>query len=264
MEILFTGLALTKILISVLMVVLLSEVAKRVNASLAGILVGLPLGAGLSVYFIAYEQGVDFLIPAIPWGIAGLSAAQLFCLAYVKLGLASKQSPLVAIVLSSLGGMAVFLGAGAIIRLLDLSLVLAVLAFAVLTFMNIRLVQSFPEPPPAAPKQTLGFGSLLIRGIITGCLILVITAVAPLLGSRWAGVLSAFPSTLYAMVVLLHYDRGNELYPAVIKSFAYSVTTLAVFYMGCYFIIPLYGLNGGFSLVYLLSAGYLVLLKRCL
>lgn len=246
------------------MVVLLSEFAKRVNASLAGILVGLPLGAGLSVYFIAYEQGVDFLIPAIPWGIAGLISAQLFCLAYVKLGLASKQPPLVAITLSSAGGAAVFLGSGAIIRLLDLSLVLAVLGFAVLTLMNIRLVQRFPESPLAAPRQSLGFGGLLIRGVITGCLILVITAAAPLLGSRWAGVLSAFPSTLYAMVVLLHYDSGNELYPTVIKNFAYSVTTLAVFYMGCYFLLPLYSINEGFSLVYLLSAGYLVLLKRCI
>lgn len=253
-----------KIFISVIMVVLLSEFAKRVNASLAGILVGLPLGAGLSVYFIAYEQGVNFLIPAIPWGIAGLSAAQLFCLAYVKIGLSSKHPPLVAIILSSLGGMAVFLGTGAIIRLLDLSLPWAVLGFAVLTLMNIRLVQRLPESPLAAPRQSLGFGGLLIRGVITGCLILVITAAAPLLGSRWAGVLSAFPSTLYAMVVLLHYDSGNELYPTVIKNFAYSVTTLAVFYMGCYFLLPLYNINEGFSLVYLLSAGYLVLLKRCI
>ena len=65
-------LVLLKIAIAAVTVVVLAEIAKRVDPVLSGVLLGLPLGAGLSVYFVALEQGVDFIVPGLPWAIAGL------------------------------------------------------------------------------------------------------------------------------------------------------------------------------------------------
>jgi len=59
---------LIKILISTVIVVLLAEISTRINPVLGGILSGLPLGAGLSVYFISYQNGIEFLVTGIPWG----------------------------------------------------------------------------------------------------------------------------------------------------------------------------------------------------
>ena len=72
-------LALLKIAIAAATVVGLAEIAKRIDPVLSGVLLGLPLGAGLSVYFVAAEQGVDFVVPGLPWAIAGLCSAVVFC-----------------------------------------------------------------------------------------------------------------------------------------------------------------------------------------
>ena len=103
---------------------------------------------------------------------------------------------------------------------------------------------------------------MLTRGLIAGLIITVITASAPIAGSRWAGILSSFPSTLYALLVIVHYEAGNDLYPAIIFNFGRSVTALAVFYLGCWVILPMFGLNLGFVIVYCISALYLYGLHR--
>ena len=77
---------LIKILISTVIVVLLAEISTRINPVLGGILSGLPLGAGLSVYFISYQNGIEFLVTGIPWGISALSSSILFCFFYFITG----------------------------------------------------------------------------------------------------------------------------------------------------------------------------------
>jgi len=80
------NLILIKIIISTLIVVLLAEISTRVNPVLGGIFSGLPLGAGLSVYFISYQEGIPFLVRGIPWGISALSSSILFCFFYLITG----------------------------------------------------------------------------------------------------------------------------------------------------------------------------------
>jgi uncharacterized membrane protein (GlpM family) len=64
------NLIIYKLIISILVVVILSEISKKINPLLGGILSGLPLGTGLAVYFISYEKGIEFLIGGIPWAVA--------------------------------------------------------------------------------------------------------------------------------------------------------------------------------------------------
>ena len=79
-------LIIVKILVSISMVLILAEIAKRVNPALSGIISGLPLGTGLSVYFIALQEGIPFMSGGIPWGIAGLASSASFCLTYLLAG----------------------------------------------------------------------------------------------------------------------------------------------------------------------------------
>ena len=255
-------LGLIKLIIAILTVVGLAEIAKRVDPTLSGVLLGLPLGAGLTVYFISFEQGVEFLLPGIPWAIAGLASSLLFCLGYLLIGKKINNQRLLAVVSASLAAMAAFFASGAFIRSLDLDVLQATLLFLAVAAGNILVLRFLPGENELKRSSPLSPKEMLVRALIAGLIITGVTVAAPLAGSRWAGILSSFPSTLYALLVIVHYETGNELYPAIIRGFARSVTTLAVFYWGCLVALPLFGLNLGFVLVYAISAIYLYLLHQ--
>ncbi|HZK11345.1 MAG TPA: hypothetical protein VFD10_03205, partial [Atribacterota bacterium] len=110
------NLILIKILISTIIVVLLAEISTRVNPVLGGIFSGLPLGAGLSVYFISYQEGIPFLVTGIPWGISALSSSILFCFFYLVTGRYFKpKNNLISIAASSFMGFISFFISGYLI-----------------------------------------------------------------------------------------------------------------------------------------------------
>ena len=104
--------------------------------------------------------------------------------------------------------------------------------------------------------------TLLLRGLIAGIIISLLTEIASITGSRWAGILSSFPSTLFALLVVLHFEEQKNLYPSVIYGFSFSVSTLLVFYISCWYLLPKLGLNLGFVAIYFISISYLFLLNK--
>jgi hypothetical protein len=259
-------LALLKIVIAAATVVGLAEIAKRINPMLSGVLLGLPLGAGLSVYFVAAEQGVDFVVPGLPWAIAGLCSAVVFCTVYLAVGQRLKCGRLLEVSGCSVVAMAAFFASAALVRSLEWTVLGATVAFLVVAAANIYLLRLLSLPRTVTAGKASGFGGLLLRGLIAGTIITAVTLVAPLAGSQWSGILSSFPSTLYALLIIVHYETGQTVYPGIIHSFARSVPALAVFYLGCMTLLPTLGLNRGFLAVYGISAAYVylthIMLKR--
>ena len=255
-------LSLIKLFISVITVVGLTEIAKKVDPILSGMLLGLPLGAGLTVYFISYEQGVEFLLSGLPWAVAGLASSLLFCLSYLLVGMQLHSRGILSLVAASFAAMAVFFASGAFIRILDLNFWKALFIFLAVAAGNICILRLLPWTQVKKKNNPLTFRKMLVRGLIAGMIITGITVAVPLAGNRWAGILSSFPSTLYALLVIVHYETGNDLYPVIIRGFAHSVTTLVVFYLGCLVFLPMFGLHLGFAIVYVISAIYLYILHQ--
>jgi hypothetical protein len=256
--------SLVKITVSVAIVIGLAEVSKRINPMWGGILMGLPLGAGLSVYFIGQEQGVLFVLEGIPWAIGGLASTLLFCLAYLGTGLYIRTQRVVGILICSAAATAAFLLSGKVLHSLSLTLATALLIFAVVWVVNIKLLNRIPAELCDKKTAPLKGHELLLRGLVTAVIILLVTTAAPWVGARWSGIFSSFPSTLYALLVIIHYDGGNQLYPSVIRGFGYSVSTLVVFYLGCLWGMPVYGFIAGFIFSYGISAFYLFLMHKLL
>lgn len=257
-------LALLKILISVATVVGLAEIAKRVDPVLSGVLLGLPLGAGLTVYFVSHEQGIDFLLPGLPWAIAGLASALVFCLAYLLAGRFFAKGRLGPVLGCSLVALLAFFLSGLAVRSQEWTVVGATVMFLAVAAANLFLLKLIPGSSVTLAKNPTGFRALVLRGLIAGLIITVVTLIAPRAGAYWTGILSSFPSTLYALLVIVHFETGNQIYPQIIRSFARSVPALAVFYIGCIALLPQLGLNRGFFVVYVISAGYVYLTHRLL
>jgi len=258
-------LAVVKIVISIIIVVLLSEVSKRVNPLLGGILSGLPLGVGLSVYFICYSEGMEFVIKSIPWGIAGLASSIMFCYFYL-LGawICRFKGKFVSMAMSSLLGFTAFFISGYIIRGLDLGLASSIVVFLAVFIPGLIYIKKikFEDDGEEIKRKQASFLTLLFRGTVVGFIIIAITGVASIAGSRWSGVLSSFPSTLYSLLLVLHFEEGNKLFPSVIYGFSFSVSTLGVFYILCLYILPILGLNIGFVVIYILSFLYLYIFNK--
>ena len=257
------NLILIKILISIVIVVILAEISTRINPFLGGLLSGLPLGAGLSVYFISYQNGIEFLVKGIPWGISALSSSILFCFFYLLTGKYFKpKNNIISIAASSFMGFVSFHISGYLIFKLDLNLLSAMIIFFIIFFINILILKKTKINQIIKKSKKNTITKLLIRGLIAGTIISIFTEIASIAGSRWAGILSSFPSTLFALLVVLHFEARKKLYPSVIYGFSFSVSTLLVFYIACWYLLPKLGLNLGFIVVYLISIVYLFLLNK--
>ncbi|HCL56135.1 MAG TPA: hypothetical protein DHW82_03890 [Spirochaetia bacterium] len=264
------NLLIIKILVSIFMVIFLAEIAKRVNPVLGGILSGLPLGTGLSVYFISYEQGIDFFIPAIPWGIAALASSLLFCFVYFKAGqFFSAGRKLLGMFGCSLLGFLVFFLSGFGLEQIKINFSLSLLIFFIFFLGNLFYMRKVKSRITIVRQESKKLTSyqLLIRGLLVGLIIVGITGLGVFFGEKWAAILSSFPSTLYVLLLILHFDGNDRYYPAVIYGFSHSVSTLAVFYLSSAFFLPRFGLNKGFILSYAFSIFYIyfynkIIIKR--
>lgn len=258
------GLTIAKILITILVVVTIAEVSKRIDPFFGGILMGLPFGVGLATYFISYAQGVDYFVKGIPWGLAGLAPAILFFLFYLIGGrIFRPKSNLLSMLACSAFGCGIFFLTGYLLRKVALNLWGALLIFVAVYLLNIFIVGKLrvEEAGESAPKKPVTLPVILVRGLIAGVIVSILTGVASLAGSEWAGILSAFPSTAYPLLLVLHFEYKKELYPSVIYGLAYSMSNLAFFYVLSWFLLPRFGLNVGFVLGYVVSIGYLFVLK---
>jgi hypothetical protein len=252
-----------KFFITVFAVILIAEVAKRINPNIAGILMGLPLGAAISVYFFDYEQGTDFVLAAIPWGIAGLSSTVVFALAYLCAGrLCAHWRPAAQIAASSAASLLAWAVFVILLHFVRMSLAVAVAIFAAAIILNMLILRKIRRPHGKASDTASSLGVILLRAAAAGTTISLVTGFARLMGSSWSGIISAFPVMMFPLMIVLHYEDGDKAYPGIVYSYAYSIPNLLVFYLCLYFLLPRIGINISYIILYCLSACILWLLNK--
>ena len=68
-------------------------------------------------------------------------------------------------------------------------------------------------------KIRLNHKVLLIRALFAASIILIIIGVAKLVGSTWAGLFSAFPTTLFPLILIIHFTYDTKHVHTIIKNF---------------------------------------------
>lgn len=250
----------SKFLITILSVIVLAEISNRLNPTIGGLLSALPLGTGLSVYYISVDRGIEYVLSGVPWGIAALTSSILFCITYLVMG-KHKINGILGILIASFVSIVVFTIWGFILSHLNFNIFKSISIFLVFYILNILLIKRISIPTQKHKKAIKGKKTNIVRGIITGVIILILSKIGSKAGSNWAGILSSFPSTLFALIIVLHYEDGNSKYPSLLKGFSYGISTLVIFYLGCTLTFPKFGLNFGFFLTYLICLVYLYLIN---
>jgi hypothetical protein len=118
----------------------------------------------------------------------------------------------------------------------------------------------FRSIPDIKIKQRIRLGArvLFIRAILAALIILAIIAAASLVPANWAGLFSAFPSTVFPLVLIIHATYGAEQAHTIIKNIPTGLWSLVLYTLVISFAYPRWGITWGTLAGYGAASAYLL------
>ena len=250
-------LLISKILVTVLVVLGLAYIAERISAKVAGVLAGYPLGIAIVLVFIGLEQGLDFAAQAAQYAILGLLANLALALCYWRM--ASQARQVLNVVLASAIGVAGFLLVAYVLKGLPQALTVTV----PITLVGLLVAATLMLKVPAVAVQavaSLSKRDILFRAFVAAGTVVLITGMAKLIGPVWAGLLSGFPVVAFPLFLILHYHHGKSVLTNSIRVYPLGLISLLVYTTSVSLAYPLLGLLWGTLLGFLLASVYILML----
>lgn len=239
-----------KVVLSAGMVIAITLTAERVSARLAGVLIGFPLGVGLTLFFLGLEQGPVFAAESALWSMQGILAALGFCWCYCRTALLFSRDTMVSLFLSCLLGLLGYFTIAAAIRLFMPADVVA--RSVIVIFLLFLLAAVFRRTPQERVKKKVAitWAMLAARAGFAALVILTVTGLAAWVGPSWSGLLAAFPTAILPSVVIIHFHYGRASIPDLFRDTPLAMLAIVVFSTAVYWTFPLFGVIGGTMLSY--------------
>lgn len=213
---------LAKLLISIGVVLGLSVIAERVSTRVAGLLSGYPLGTAIALFFIGLELSPQFAADSAVHTLAGFTATLALGGGYL---LAARGDGLKGVLTGTAGGLVAWLAASSLLTQLDLNRISGTLITLVAIALFTWLYRGVPDIK-ASPKGGFSWPALALRAGLAAAIIFLITGLAHAVPSAWAGVMAAFPVTMYPFLVILHLTQGTAPVATVIKHYPAGLGSL--------------------------------------
>jgi uncharacterized membrane protein (GlpM family) len=245
----FEYLFVIKLAVAISVVLGLSIVTERISPKLAGILAGIPTGSAITLFFIGLENGTDFASQAALYNMIGIIAMQALLFAYYKASITFKGNSLV---LSSILSVTGYLIVIYLLQFLPKDIPLAVLLPLASIFLFTYLFRKI-ENTKITERIKLSPAVVLARAIAAAAIILAVTEVAGLVGPKWAGLLTAFPTTTFPLLLIVHYTYDVKHVHTIIKNFPVGLASLIAYSLTISLAFPLFGVFYG-TLAAFLSA----------
>ncbi|MCG6658255.1 hypothetical protein HOP52_10860 [Halomonas campisalis] len=206
---------LAKLLVSIGIVLGLSAVAERVSTRLAGLLAGYPLGTAIALFFIGLEISPGFAAESAVYSLAGFTATMALGGGYLLCG---RRDGLKGVLAGSAGGLAAWLIAGLILTRFDFTRLGGTLTTLAAIVVFTWLYRHLPDTR-AAVRGGFRWPALGMRAVLATAIVFLITGLAHVLPAAWAGMLAAFPISMYPLLVILHLTHGAAPAATVIKHY---------------------------------------------
>lgn len=251
-------LLITKICLSAGMVIFITLVAEKLSTRFAGVLLGFPLGAGLTFLFVGIEQGRYFAAESAPWSIQGLSATLVFCFFYTVASNLVQRDGVLSLCLSTFFGLCGFFGTAFIMRNLIHDFLWIRIVMVLVVFIGMTIFFRLKPSPAIKGKVPTTAIILLSRASFAAVVIVIITAVAKTVGPGWSGIFTAFPTTVLPTVLVLHYHYGRASIPALFREIPLGMLAIVVFSISVYLSFPQFGVYTGILMSYAIAFFYLL------
>ena len=211
-----------------------SLAGRRFGHHVGGWVVGLPLTSGPAAFFLATDHGTAFAGGAALGMLAGTSSQVAFALAYRS---AARRGPARA----WLAGCAAFAAATGTLSFLHWpALPTFALVLVALVAGYAATARRAPGPPsePTRPPRW----DIPVRMLAATAVVVLITALAPVLGSHLAGLLSPFPVFGAVLAVFTHRSHGDAGAMQVLDGLLLGLLAPAVFFLVLALSLPGVGL----------------------
>jgi len=250
------ALVAAKAALSIGIVVALSLIAERVGPRAAGLLTGLPLGAGMVIIFTGIEQGPVFAAEAAHHMVPGFSTTLVFIAIYAAVAASRNEGGLKAIIAPSIAANVGYAMAAYAVSLTQIPLIFSLPGIAVLLIATSKLMAYLPNTP-IVTRVRFGWGVLMFRAFMAAAAIVIISAAASAIGPQWTGILTAFPITLYPLILVIHITYRGEEIAAVLKHVPLGLGGVISFCWAVTWGLPTLGLFWGALLGYAAAITYL-------
>jgi hypothetical protein len=251
------SLLFVKLFVSVILVLTLSAVAEHISPRAAGLLAGYPAGAVLTLFFIGMDISPEFAADSAVYTMMGLIGTEVFVYCYFKSSLYFKKFT---IITSSVCATIGYLIVVWLLQYLSLNKFLAALLPMASIFVFVYLFRTIKNAI-IRERVKLTPRILFLRAFLAGFIILAIIATAKLVGSRWAGLLSAFPSTLFPLILIVHLTYDETHVHTIIKNFPQGLGSLITYTLCVSIVYPASGIYIG-TLISLAAASVYLLVYR--
>lgn len=252
------ALLLAKIIITTIIVLILLFLAEKISPQVSGIISGVPTGTAIILFFYALEQGTRFVLQSSLFNLVGMVAIHAFIYFYL---IFSNKNKLSNIIFSSLMGLAAYFLTISVLKRFEYSLFSAIiLPLGSILFFN----HLFRKIKDLSIKNNIKIGPkiIFIRVIVASLAIIVITSVAEAVGPGWAGLLSAFLTTIFPLLVIVHSTYGKEQVHTIIRNIPKGQVAVIIYVLSIIFLYPRVGVYLGTLISYLFVFVYLLLLFR--
>lgn len=172
---------------------------------------------------MSLDQGPAFASVAAVGSLLGLAAISAFCVAYAWTDRRAGPIPSVA------AGAPAFAGAGAALHAVigaPLWLVVALVVAAV-----VAATRAIPRSGAAHGPLPHPSWDLPARMVVATCLVVIITAAAPILGPGWSGIVATLPVYLAVMAVFTHRHAGTAAADDALRGLLAGLYGTAAFYV---------------------------------
>jgi hypothetical protein len=222
---------LVKIVAIVAVVLLASFAAERGGPFWGGLLLAVPFTSGPGYVLLAMEADARFIADSALNSVAATCAAYLFVVAVVRLSPRWPVLPVLA------GGIAVWLVAILLVRLVVWTPVTAVAANLVTLLVGCWLTRGVTAATPtrSAPRSRL---DLPVRALTIGLLVGGIVTASHAIGPRWTGFALVFPMGLASFVLVIHGRLGGAAAAATMASALRALPGFSLALLVLYLLAP--------------------------
>jgi len=215
-----------------------SLAGRRWGPAVSGWLVGLPLTSGPVIFFLALSSGTVFAASAIAGTISGGFSLAAFCLAYAWLAIRFDWR------VAMTGSLLAYFGIVVLMQNIIIPFVPLISAVTLTIVVSLFLMpkndaMQFSNLQP-------GRWDILSRILIGTSFIIVLTELAPFLGSRLTGLLATIPLYTAILTVFAHRLNGSAGAASVLRGLLFGLFGFAAFFLTLSLLIEGAGITIGF------------------
>jgi hypothetical protein len=198
-----------------------SLAGRKWGPAVSGWVVGLPLTSGPVLFFLALTHDAVFAANAALGVISGGISLVLYVLTYIGLARHRWQVPIT-------GSLLVFMASTALLQNFTFPLIPIFIVVCAAILLTLRLM---PNEPVQGGEVQPSLWDIPARIVIGTSFILLLTGIAPFIGSHLTGLLTTIPLYVSILTVFTHRHQGSAAAAHVLRGLLYGLFGFASFFL---------------------------------